>query len=156
MRMSIAALSAMAVVLCTPALGQEEEHVFTVGPLTIEHPWARAAGQGDDTIAFMEIINEGPEDLVVSMTTDIAASVMLVGLVNMNGVIEMVPVGDFAVPTGTFEFDAGGLGLALTGLTEPLVQGEEFELTIIFENAGAVTFHVLIEAANPMAHGHNH
>ena len=151
---------AAAILLPSMAVGQEEdehdEHVFTVGEITVEHPWSRAAAAGSDTLAFAEFINAGPDDRIVSMTTDVATSVTLVGLANMNGVIEMVPVGEFDLPGGEFEFDPGGLGFSLSGLTEDLVEGAEFEMTVTFAEAGELTFHVLVEAADAMAHSHNH
>lgn len=152
---------AAAILLPSMAVGQEDdehddEHVFTVGEITVEHPWARAAVAGSDTLAFAEFINAGPDDRIVSMTTDVAASVTLVGLTNMNGVIEMVPVGEFDLPGGEFEFDPGGLGFSLSGLTQDLVEGAEFEMTVTFSDAGELTFHVLVEAADAMAHSHNH
>lgn len=68
----------------------------------------------------------------------------------------MVPVPDFDLPPGAFTFDPNGLGIALRGLTEPLVEGTEFELTMTLQNAGEMTFHVLVQAPDAVAHEHAH
>lgn len=148
---------AFAGLLSTAALAQEaDEHVFVAGTLTIEHPWVRAAPAGSDTLAFVEIINAGPADTLLSISTAAATSAEIVGLTLEGGVIGMVPVGPVEIPTGAFSFDPGGLGFAFRGLAEALVEGTEIELTLIFAIAGEVAIHVLVEAAGAMAHGHAH
>lgn len=148
---------AFAGLLSTAALAQEaDEHVFVAGALTIEHPWVRAAQAGADTLAFAEFINTGPADTLLSVTTSVAASAEIVGLTLDGGVIGMVAIGAIEIPTGAFSFDPGGLAVALHGLTEALVEGAEIELTLTFAIAGEVTIHVLVEAADAVAHGHAH
>ena len=158
MRSAFARLTAAFALTASAAVAQivEDEHVFVFGALTIEHPWARAAVAGNDTLAFTEIINAGPPDRLLSAATPVAASVEIVGLAITGDRIETIPVGPIEIPAGEFELDPGGLGLALRDLVQPLVQGTEFEMTLTFEQAGEVTIHVLVEAANAMAHGHAH
>ncbi|MCW5714834.1 MAG: copper chaperone PCu(A)C [Bauldia sp.] len=148
---------AFAGLLSTAALAQEtDEHVFTAGALTIEHPWVRAAQAGADTLAFAEFINTGPADTLLSVAAPVAAAAEIVGLTLEGGVIGTVAVGPVEIPTGAFSFDPGGLGLMLHGVAEALAVGTEIELTLSFAIAGEVTIHVLVEPANAMAHSHAH
>lgn len=148
---------AFAGLLATSALAQEaDEHVFVAGPLTIEHPWVRAAPAGGETLAFAEIINVGAPDTLLGASSPAAATIEIVGLLIDGGAIGMMPVGPIEIPTGAFTLDPGGLGLALRDLAAELVEGTEIELTLTFAIAGAVTIHVLVEATNAMAHSHAH
>lgn len=148
---------AFAGLLASSALAQEmDEHVFVAGPLTIEHPWVRAAAAGGETLAFTEIINVGAPDTLLGASSPAAGSVEIVGLVIDGGAIVMAPIGPIEVPTGAFTFDPGGLGLALRDLVADLVEGTEIEVTLTFATAGAVAIHVLVEAAGAMAHSHAH
>lgn len=134
----------------------EDEHVVVFGDLTIEHAWARAASAGSDTLVFLEIENDGAPDTLLAASTSMAAEVTIVGLAIDGDVVTTLPVGPVAIPTGVFEMDPGGLALSLGGLTGDLVEGQEFELTLRLEQAGAVDIHVLVEAASAMAHSHAH
>ena len=159
MRQGLAVLAFGASLAATASLAQEDEHdehVFAAGAITIDHPWARAAAAGSDTLAFFETENEGGPDILLSASTTIAASVEIVGLALTGDTIDMVPVGPIEIPTGTFELDPGGLALALRGLTADLAEGTEFELTLVFAEAGEVTVHVAVETADAMTHGHAH
>lgn len=157
---SMLTTTAALVALAGAALAQddhaEDEHVVVFGDLVIEHAWARAAPAGADTLVFLEIENEGAPDVLAGATTDAARDVTIVGLVIAGDVITTVPVGPVEVPTGVFEMDPGGLALSLAGLTANLVVGEEFALTLTFENAGTVEIHVLVEPAGAMTHSHAH
>lgn len=134
----------------------DEEHIFALGDLIVEHPWVRAASAGDDTLMFFETENEGPVRTLVSAYSEDAGSVEIVGLMLNGDRIDMVPVGPIEIPEGTFEFDPGGLGLAVHDLTETLTVGAELHVTLVFEDGAELELHVLVEAADAMFHSHNH
>lgn len=151
----------LALVFClaaSTAFAQEhdDEHMFTGGDITIEHPWVRAAAAGADTLMFFESENEGETDTLLSATADVAASIEIVGLSIVGDRVEMIPIGPIEIPAGTFEFDPGGLALALHGLSEALTVESEIEVTLIFANAGEIEIHVLVEPSDAMFHSHNH
>lgn len=151
--------AAIGILAATPtSLAQEDhdEHVFTVGAITIDHPWAQAAGSGSDTLVFFETRNEGEPDTLLSASAEIAGAVEIVGLTLIGDEIQMVPIGPIEIPAGEFELDPGGLALALRGLTMELTEGAEFELTLVFELAGETEIHVSVEAEDAMIHGHAH
>lgn len=134
----------------------EEENFFTVGPITVGLPWARAARAGTNTLAFFKIDNAGAPDMLVSASTDLAQSVEIVGLANRDGVVTTIPVGPIELSTGRLLFDPGGLGLALIDLQRELVAGETFELELVFETAGALTVTVGVESADAKLSSEDH
>lgn len=137
-----------------PALAQDHAHEVSAGAITLVHPWARAAKAGADTLVFMEIVNEGAADKLESASTAAAASVSIVGATLSDGEASYQDVGAVDIPAGDFDLDPNGLGLLLTGLTQDLEQGGDFELTVHFATAGDVTVHVEIEAADATQHSH--
>ena len=59
------------------------------------------------------------------------------------------------MPSGEARFEPGGNHVMLFGLTQPLVAGERFPLTLQFEKAGKVVVEVAIEAEAPQAEHHH-
>ncbi len=58
---------------------------------------------------------------------------------DMGGAMTMHPVDAVHVPAGgTVSFQPGGYHVMLMGLVSPLQMSETFELTLVFEHAGAV------------------
>ena len=136
-------------------------HDFKVGEITIDHPWARPAAQGNSA-AYLVIQNAGPADRLVSAATDVAGAVELRSTtIDAQGVGRMVQVQAIDVPQGAeAKLAPGGLHIRLVGLKQPLAEGQEFPLTLTFEKAGAVTVEVAVEKT--ASHGatgegsHNH
>ena len=81
--------------------------------------------------------------------------------IDAQGVASMRPVqGVDLPPGGQAQFAPGRLHAMLVGLAKPLVEGEEFPLTLRFERAGSITVEVAIEkkashGAEP-GKGHDH
>ena len=144
---------ALVATLSVPAFAQEEAHEVTAGSITIVHPWARAAAAGSDTLVFMEILNAGEPDTLESARTEIAG-VTIVGATMVDGVATYQEVGAVKIASGDFDLDPTGLGLRLSALTAELRQGEDFELTLHFSQAGDIVMHVEIEAADATQHSH--
>ena len=135
---------------------EHEDEVFAIGGLTVADPWTRAAAAGADTLVFFETMNEGPADTLVAATTASAASVEIVGLTLAGGQIGTTPIGPIEIPAGEFEFDPGGLALALRGLTANLDEGAEIEITLTFAALGDLPIHVLVGPADGAQHPHGH
>lgn len=123
-----------------------DAHEFKAGSITVEHPWARPAAAGNSA-AYFELENEGAADRLIGASTDVAGTVELHSTtIDAQGVGRMVPVQAVDLPPGAeAKFAPGGLHVMLIGLTRPLVEGEEFPLTLTFEKAGPVTVEVAIE-----------
>src|SRR3954471_24011791 len=101
----LAGLSGAAVT--ASAASGEEKNDFTVGNITVSLPWARAARAGGETLAFFKVNNAGASEMLVSVSTQVARSVELVGLVNQNGKIVTQPIGPIELPPGRMLFDPG-------------------------------------------------
>jgi len=155
----MAAMAAGAMLIAVSAGAQEAEHedeTFAIGGLTIADPWSRAAAAGGDTLVFFETINEGPADTLLSAATEFAEAVEIVGLTLAGAEIGTTVIGPVEIPAGEFEFDPGGLALALRGLTADLTEGMEIEVTLTFATLGELEIHVLVGAADGMLHPHGH
>lgn len=142
--------------------GSADAHEFKAGSITVEHPWARPAAKGNGA-AYFALDNTGKAaDRLVGVSSDVARSVeMHATAVDAQGVASMRPVQGVELPPGgQAQFAPGGLHVMLIGLARPLVEGEEFPLTLTFEQAGNVTVEVAVEkkashgAAPGMAHDH--
>ncbi|MGD9507582.1 MAG: copper chaperone PCu(A)C [Geminicoccaceae bacterium] len=126
--------------------GTAVAHETKVGSLTIEHAWARPAAKGN-AAAYMVIMNAGAADRLTGVSTEVAATAELhSSTIDAQGVGRMVPVQAVELPSDAeAKLAPGGLHIMLIGLKQPLVEGQEFPLTLDFEQAGAVTVEVAIE-----------
>jgi periplasmic copper chaperone A len=147
-------LVASSALVFTPLLAQEHEHVATAGDIRIVHAWARAAAAGSDTLVFMDIENKGTADRLLSAETSKAEKAEIAGITMRDGNTTTTPLGVVDIGSGETMLDPGGMAIVLHGLTGDLVKGEDFDLTVRFEKAGAVELDVEIEAADATQHSH--
>ncbi|WP_342023759.1 copper chaperone PCu(A)C [Arthrobacter citreus] len=112
-------------------------------PLTIEHPWVKAA-TGGMTGAFGDLTNNGTEDLhVVAAASPAAASVELHETVlQADGTAAMAENGDgFTIPAGeSFVLEPGANHLMLMGLEQPVLAGDEVSFTLTLSDGSSVEF----------------
>jgi len=131
---------------------------YQLGDLMIENPWSRAtAGRAGG--AFMMIHNAGDRsDRLIAARTDVAGLVQLHMTLVEDGVMKMRQVeGGIEVPAdGMAELKPGGFHVMMMGLTGPLEEGASFPVTLTFEQAGAVTIDVRVQAAGAMDAGMHH
>jgi copper(I)-binding protein len=116
------------------------------GTITVEDAWARAAGAGDITGAFFTLDNGGEDDVLLSADSDVAEAVEIHQTVMEGDIMSMVMQESVAVPTGELAFQPGSLHVMLIGLTRDLNAGDEFALTLNFEQAGVVVVSVEVLA----------
>ncbi|MCB9959953.1 MAG: copper chaperone PCu(A)C [Rhodospirillaceae bacterium] len=148
---------ALACLLAGLAAGPTLAHEFHVEGLTIDHPFARenprVGGAGG---AFMTITNSGDtDDILVGASSPVSADVELHTHIMEDGVMRMREVeGGIPVPAGTVvELQPGGYHVMFMEINEPLVEGDEFPLTLIFERAGSIDVMVSVEDISAGAHG---
>jgi periplasmic copper chaperone A len=114
--------------------------------LEVTDAWAAEA---DDLAAvYLTIDNGGGADRLVSVSTDAATDVSLMGGGGADASSHTaghVPV-DLAVPPGTTAFEPGGRHVMLDELVRPLRPGDRIRLTLRFERAGTRTVDVDILA----------
>lgn len=150
-------MAALLTAFCTLAMA----HEFTVGTLQIDHPWSRALPPNAPAgAAYFVIHNNGTDaDTLLSVSSPIADKAELHSHVMLGDVMKMQRVDSVAVPAGgEAKFAPGGNHVMLFGLKKPLVAGELFPLTLVFEKAGAVNVEVKVEqdAPAPSAEHMNH
>ena len=138
-------------------------HEFKLGDLMIDHPWARASiGQTPNGAAYMTITTSGQEtDRLMAVESDVAKRVELHTHMMEEGVMKMRQVEAIEVAPGEPTLlKPGGLHVMLMGLKTPLVEGESFPMTLVFERAGRVEVEVDIESGTamdaPSGMGHDH
>jgi copper(I)-binding protein len=124
--------------------------------IEVRDPYARSASAMAGA-AFMTLANTGTEDdRLIAASTDAAQRVELhTHIEDGDGVMRMVEVEDgIEVPAGgETVLQRGGLHVMLMGLTAPLNQGDQIDLTLTFEKAGDVTLTVPVDNERMDGHG---
>lgn len=153
----VASLIALVILLtCASA------HEFSVGGLTIVHPWARATPvSSKNGVVFLEIraaadLRGG--DRLISGRSKIAERIEIHNHVVENGVARMRRVDGVAVAAGeSVVLGPTGFHVMLIGLRRPLKQDDMVALTLVFERAGEIMIEATVEPAGAMGpHGLDH
>ena len=133
-------------------------HDFTLGSLTIGHPYARPTVPGQSVGGgFMSIANKGPDDRLLSVTSTVAKSVELHTMSMDGDVMRMRQVEGIALPAGqSVELKPGALHMMFIGLKAPLKAGDKVPVTLRFEKAGELTVRVSVQAPGADAPAHKH
>lgn len=137
-------------------------HDYTLGDISIGHPWARASiGQAKAGAAYVTLSNAGSEtDRLIAAETPVAKKAEVHTHIMENGIMKMRPVEAAEVPPGApVVFQPGGLHIMLMGLKAPLTVGDSFPLVLVFEKAGRIEVSVKVEPATheepKMKHDHS-
>lgn len=119
--------------------------------IEVQHAWARASA-GKSGAVYLTIRNTGPaEDRLLAAATPAAGKAQLHTETEENGVMKMRPVKSITVKAnGETILKPGGMHVMLIGLTQPLVAGTSFPLTLTFEQAGKIDVTVVVEKAGSM------
>jgi hypothetical protein len=136
-------------VLVLAAAGAVQAHEYTLGKITIGHPWARPTAEGISSgAAYFSLKNSGDDaDRLVSAESPIAAKTQIHETIDHNGVMKMRPAeGGVAVePGATVEFKPGAYHVMLFDLKHKLALGEHIPLTLTFAKAGSIEVSVYVE-----------
>jgi len=148
---------ALALGLAAPAVA----HDIKAGDLMIEHPHALALPPSlKMSAAYLTIHNRGSEpDRLVAVSGKVAEQIELHTTLIEDGVAKMreVEAGFEIPPGGMLHLKQGGNHIMLIGVTEPMVEGTSFPLTLVFEKAGEIRIDVAVEARGAADHGgHGH
>lgn len=156
-----AALVSLAL-LATPAFAHDDHaedhehdhHVAEAEGLRAIHAWANAT-TGSTALVYVELENTSDTDATLTGAhSDIAASAQLVGLENSGGQLTYTPLPLMPVPAGReIVLSPNGMAIQLTGLTQPLVEGDHFEIEFEFDGLHLDAV-VEIESANATQHSH--
>ena len=132
---------------------------YTLGDLAVHKPWARASiGQAQAGAAYVTVMNKGSlPDRLIAVEGEVANRVELHTHMMEDGIMKMRPVKAIEVAPGEpAVLKPGGLHIMLLGLKAPLVKGQSFPLTLVFEKAGRVEIEVPIGEATAMEHHLDH
>ena len=101
--------------------------------------------------AYMTIVNLGDAaDRLVGASSETAMRIEFHDIEESDeGVVRMVRIdGGIDLPQGeTVQFNRGGRHLMLMGLDRSLSDGDEFNITLMFENAGSIELTVPVDLA---------
>ena len=134
------------------SVASSQAHGFSVGNVTIVHPWARATAPAAQMGAvYFSIKNAAAKDdtlLAVTVGSSIAKRASMHAMwMDAKGLMHMAEFKAGLAVAGKTEikFAPGGYHVMLEGLTKPLVARQEFGMTMRFAKAGAVSVIVLVE-----------
>jgi copper(I)-binding protein len=132
-------------------------HGFAQGnSIKLDDAWSRAAAAGRVGVVYLSITDTGAPDRLTAVASPVAASAGLHESYDDHGVAKMRSVAALPVEPGKpVSLAPGGFHIMLTGLKQPLRQGDEFPVTLTFDKAGAVTTTVTVRkagASTPMGH----
>tara|TARA_R110000824_G_scaffold118960_12_gene271841 strand:- start:3117 stop:3671 length:555 start_codon:yes stop_codon:yes gene_type:complete len=115
--------------------------------LSVENVWARPS-TGKTGAAYFAVTNHGASgDVLTGITGDVADKIELHDMTMDGNIMRMRKLDALAVAAGeTVAAAPGGKHVMLIGLKAPLVEGETFPLTLVFEKAGDVPVIVHVQA----------
>jgi len=107
--------------------------------IIVVHPWVLETEQTQADL-HVKIKNTGKvSERLLGASTRLAASAMIVDAGNRE-------VNDLLMPgLGEITVQPGGVHIVLSGLRKPLRPYDSFDLTLVFEKAGAVRVEVMVE-----------
>ena len=150
-----ALVAAFAALFSTPVYA----HDFTLGDLSVAHPYARATtSQAQMAGGFMTITNNGSEpDRLIGVEGTFARDFQVHLTENNDGVMQMREVeAGIEIPAGgSVELMRGSFHVMFMGLDNALSEGESYDATLIFENAGELPISFKVEAFNYQPEGHS-
>ena len=144
-------LAATATIFALPAIACEG--------FSAEDAYARfSTSMSQSGAAFMALHNDGAEDCqITGVRSTIAERTELhTHMIDANGVARMMEVEEgFTVPAGGEHLlERGADHVMLMGLTAPLAQGEEFEVTFLFADGSESVVSVTVDNERMPASGH--
>lgn len=104
--------------------------------IEVSDAWARPALQGENGAVYFVVQNHDSETHeMVGIASDVAEAVELHESMMSGDVMQMHPLESVALEPGTqVTFEPGGLHVMLVGLKKALAAGDEFEITLKFDN----------------------
>jgi periplasmic copper chaperone A len=130
---------------------------YSIGPMHIAQPWARATPKGASSGAgYLTVTNSGTTpDRLTCASTEAAAKCQIHSMTMEGGVMKMRPVeGGLEVKPGeTVALKPSSLHVMFVDLKHPLEQGKTVEATLKFEKAGTVAVEFPIVAIGAAAPG---
>ena len=117
------------------------------GGLTVTKAWSRTTPPGVTVgVVYFTLKNDaGKSDRLLKISAPIAANVQVHRTEIQDGMARMREVAVLHVDANqTVEFAPNGMHVMLMGLKKPLIEGQEFELELLFEVAGPRKVQVIV------------
>lgn len=122
------------------------------GGIRVDNAWSRAAISGHNGAVYLTITDTGAADRLKAISTPVARQAEVHESFTDNGVMKMRPAPLLAiVPGKPLTLAPGGYHVMLLGLNKSLAKGDNFPITLTFENAPPVTVQVRVEGAGAAA-----
>ncbi len=144
--------------LCFPAIAFAQ-------PLTIDKAWSTPAMKGMSIgVAYLTLTNHSNEArTLTTLTSPVSEQVEIHTHIHEDEVMKMRKLSSLAIAADTtVTFEPGGLHLMLIGLKQPLTLGDQFPLTLTFDDDSQVETSVTVEPRDkaqtpkePEHHGHH-
>jgi periplasmic copper chaperone A len=136
--LALMALLALVVVACGNDAAVEPE---------IDGAWARPGAEGDNAAAYMNITNEGDDDIILTgASSDVARMVEVHESRMEDGTMRMEEVPEIVVEAGdTVALEPGGYHVMFMHLEQDLEPGDSFMLTLHFEDLDDIELEVTVE-----------
>lgn len=129
---------------------ESSAHDYTVGSITVLHPWARATpGPAKAGAGYLGIKNDGDTaDKLIKAESNLSKRTELHTHLMEGGIMKMMHVEEGVdVPAGQeVTFEPGGLHVMFMGLKAPFKEGENLPVTLYFEKAGKVDVELIVKA----------
>jgi hypothetical protein len=141
----------LALTICSPTHAQTS----TPNTIVVQEPWARATpGGAKSGAAYMTLVNHGgTADKLLGAATPQADAVQFHKETEDNGVSRMREMHSIDLDPGAkIVFKPGDMHMMITGLKQPLKEGQSFPLTLNFEKAGSIEVTVPIGPVGAMHH----
>ncbi len=109
------------------------------GELTVTNAWSRTTPPGVTVgVAYFTLKNgTGKSDRLLKISSPAASKVQVHRTEILDGIARMREVAVLHVDAGqTLEFAPNGMHVMLMGLRKPLVEGQKFDLELLFEVGG--------------------
>lgn len=130
--------------------GAAAAETYTVGSIEIGTPWARATPKGAAVGgAYMTITNKSADaDRLIGISSPVAKQIEVHQMAMDKGVMSMRQVrGGLEIKPGqTVVLNPESFHLMLTGLKQPLVQGQRVKATLEFAKAGKLDLEYVVES----------
>jgi copper(I)-binding protein len=143
-KLAIIAAGALALFAANAA----QAHEYHSKDLTIFHPWARPAAEGQNGAVYLTIKNDGKEaDTFISAESPVAEKTQIHETRDEDGIMKMRAVKDGIEikPGSSIEFKPGGYHIMLVHLKKPLEAGALAPMTLTLAKAGAVNVEIKVE-----------
>ena len=132
-----------------------------IAQFSVIEPWARpTTGSINKTAVYLTIKNSGKQDTLQRVSSSITDSGELHTTKNQDGMLmmEKVKQGLLVQENQTLMFSPRGMHIMLTELTQPLKIGQEFVLSLHFQNAGLLDIIIPVRQRTPanMGDAHSH